>query len=95
VAVGLKGKRDNRRAVLDAKLAELVLFARQLFPSARVEASTITYEDEDGHVDVFPPAGLSDEEEDRLELTLAARAGEIFDDTGLCIVCAVLDATPS
>lgn len=40
---------------------------------------------------VHPPATLSEEEEDRIELTLAARAGEVFDQTGLFILCAVLD----
>ena len=82
---------DDRRALLDAKLTELVLFAKELCPSAAVEASAIQYEDEDGRVEVFPPPALSDAEEDRVELALAARAAEIFADTGLYIVCAVLD----
>ena len=93
VGPGVKGERDHRRALLDAKLTELMLFAKELFPSARVEGSTIIYEDEDGRVDVFAPPGLSEAEEDRLELTLAERAADIFDDTGLFIVCAVLDST--
>lgn len=44
--------RSTRRVVLDAKLTELVLFAKRLCPAARVEASAIQYEDEDAHVDV-------------------------------------------
>src|SRR5262245_1179015 len=87
----VKGKRGKRRALLDAKLAELASFAKQLCPGASVEASTLRYEDEDGTVHVFPPPGLSEAEEDRIELAIAARAGEIFDDTGLFILCAVLD----
>ena len=82
---------DDRRALLDAKLTELVLFAKQLCPSAAVEASAIQYEDEDGRVEVFPPPTFSDAEEDQVELSLAARAAQIFSDTGLYIVCAVLD----
>ena len=82
---------DDRRALLDAKLTELVLFAKQLCPSAAVEASAIQYEDEDGRVEVFPPPALSEAEEDQVEMDLAARAAEIFADTGLYIVCAVLD----
>jgi hypothetical protein len=89
--VSLKRKRDHRRTLLDAKLTELVLFAKELCPSATVEGSTLKYEDEDGRVDVFTPPGLSEAEEDRVEMALAARAGEIFDNTGLYIVCAVLD----
>ena len=84
---------DDRRALVDAKLAELTLFAKQLCPSAVVEGSAIQYEDEDGRVELFPPPGLSEAEEDRVEMALAARAAEIFDDTGLYIVCAVLDPT--
>lgn len=85
--------RDDRRTTLDTKLLELALYAKELCPDAVVETNSIQYEDEDGHLDVFPPPTLSEAEEDRLELTLAARAGDIFDQTGLYILCAVLDAT--
>jgi hypothetical protein len=84
-------RHDDRRRLLDAKLVELALFAKELCPDARVETSTRQYEDEDGHVTVYPPPTLSEEEEDRLELKLAARAGEIFDETGLFILCGVFD----
>ena len=87
--------REDRRALLDAKLTELSLYAKELCPEAVVEASAAQVEDEDGHVDVHPPPGLADEEEERIELTLAARAAEVFEDTGLFIPCAVLDARPS
>jgi hypothetical protein len=53
--------------------------------------STIQYEDEDGHVKVFPPPTLSEEDVDRVEMALATRAGEIFDTTGLFILCAVFN----
>ena len=81
---------DDRRALLDAKLTELVLLAKQLCPSAAVEASAIQYEEEDGRVEVFAPPTLSDAEEDQVELSLPARAAQIFADTGLYIVCSVL-----
>jgi hypothetical protein len=84
-------ERDNRRPLLDAKLTELVLFAKHLCPSAVVEGSTIQYEDEDGRVEMFPPPVLSEPEEDRVEIALAARAAQIFADTGFYIVCVVLD----
>jgi hypothetical protein len=83
--------RDGRRALLDRKLTELLLYAKELCPEARVEASTIQYEDEDGHVTVFPPPTLSEEEVDRIEMALATRAGEIFDTTGLFILCALFN----
>jgi hypothetical protein len=46
---------DDRRKLLDAKLTELALYAKEVCPGAIVEVSTTTYEDEDGHVEVFPP----------------------------------------
>ena len=79
-------EKETRRGS-DAKLVELALYAKELCPDGRVEMSTRQYEDEDGSVDVFPPPTLSEDEEDRLELALAARAGEIFDATGLFILC--------
>lgn len=71
-----------------------MLYAKELCPGAVVDISPLQYEDEDedGHVEVYPPASLSDAEVDRIELTLASRSGEIFDRTGLYIVCAVLDS---
>lgn len=84
---------DDRRAQLDDKLTELMLYAKELCPEAMIEVSTLQYEDEDGHVRVFPPPTLSQEEE-RLEMALCTRAGEIFDTTGLFILCAVFDAPP-
>ncbi len=36
------------------------------------------YEDEDGRVEVFPPPGLSEAEEERIEHALGERSAEIF-----------------
>lgn len=82
---------SERRALLDMKLTELGLYAKELCPDGRVEMSLVRYEDEDGHVDLFPPRSLTEDEVDRVELALAARAGEIFDQTGLFILCAAFD----
>ena len=84
-------RNDDRRALLDAKLTELGLYAKELHPDGAVEMSTTRYEDEDGHVTLLVPKGCSEADEDRIELALAARAGRIFEDTGLFIVCGVLD----
>jgi len=89
--MGRRRRAKDRRALLDTKLTELMLFAKELCPSAVVEVSTIQYEDEDGHVHVFTPPGLSEEEEDRIEMAVADRAGKIFDETGLYVLCAVFD----
>jgi hypothetical protein len=42
---------------------------------------------------VFPPCGLSEAEEERIELALCARSSDLFAETGLFVPCAVLDAT--
>ena len=85
------GLKDDRRALLDAKLTELGLYAKELCPDGAVEMSTTRNEDEDGHVTIVVPPHCSEDEEDRIELALAARAGRIFEDTGLFILCGVLD----
>ena len=48
-------KSGEQRQLLDAKLTELALYAKELCPGAAVEIHTTTYEDEEGHVEVFPP----------------------------------------
>ena len=78
------------RSLLDAKLIELALYTKELCPEAVVEVKATSYEDEDGHVSIFPPPGLPEEEE-RVELAVAARAGDIFEETGFFIPCAALD----
>jgi len=65
--VEARSKRNGYRALLDAKLTELVLYAKELCPEAVVETSTIQYEDEDGHVDVFPPPAVPEAQEERID----------------------------
>jgi hypothetical protein len=85
------GLKDDRRALLDGKLTELGLYAKELCPDGAVEMSTTRYEDEDGHVTLVVPPRCTEVDEDRIELALAARANRIFEDTGLFIICGVLD----
>ena len=42
-------------------------------------------------MEIYPPPSTPEEEEERIEMAIAARAGAIFDETGLYIVCAVFD----
>lgn len=85
--------RNENRLLLDRKLTELALYAEELCPEAEIEISAVPYEDEDGHIDVFPPPGLFEAEEERIELAVAEHAAVIFEQTGLYILCAVFDAT--
>jgi hypothetical protein len=83
----------DTRLRLDALLTELALYAKELCPNAQVEASTLQYEDEDGRVEVFPPCGLPEAEEERIEQALCERSAALFAETGLYVPCAVLDVT--
>lgn len=91
--MNLPTPRNEYRLLLDRKLTELALYAKELCPEAEVEASMVPYEDEDGHLSVFPPPGLSEAAEERIELAIAERAAAIFEQTGLYILCAVFDST--
>jgi hypothetical protein len=87
----LHPNREDYRELRDAKLTELELYAKDLCPEAKIEISTVRYED--GSVYIFPPPSLSEEEEERIERAVAARARDIFEGTGLFILCAALDPT--
>ncbi len=49
---------SERKTLVDLYLTELSLLAKRLCPEAKIEATTEAFEDEDGHVRVYPPAGL-------------------------------------
>jgi hypothetical protein len=83
---------ESKREVLDQKLTELALLAMKLCPEARVEVTTRRYEDEDGRLKIFPPPGMSEVEEEKLEEALTERCADVFDETQLFILCAVFDA---
>jgi hypothetical protein len=72
----------SSRARLRAKLAELVLLANAP-PGGRRRSQRPPYEDEDGRVEIFPLSGLSDAAEDSVEMAVAERAAQIFEETGL------------
>ena len=50
--------RAARHTIVGKYLTEVSLFAKELCPEAKVEATTERYEDEDGHVRLYPPAGV-------------------------------------
>ncbi len=52
----------ERKGLVDNRLTEPSLLTKRLCPEARIEATTEAFEDEDGHVRVYPPAGLREEE---------------------------------
>ena len=69
---------SERRGLVDKYLTELSLLAKRLRPEARIEATTEAFEDEDGHVRAYPPAGLREEEIADIEGKLADRCVDIL-----------------
>ena len=82
---------DTKEGLLDQKLRELTLLVKELRSDARIEISFERYEDEDAHVQLYPPPDLRPDEVQQLELTLGQRCTDILLETGLFIVSAVYD----
>ncbi len=81
----------NQEQRLDQTLSNLTVTIQDLAPQAKVEITFEQYEDEDAHVYVHPPADMTAEEVDRLEVAVGEHCNEILLDTGLFIVSAVCD----
>jgi hypothetical protein len=80
-----------RRSVVDKCLTEVSLMAKELCPAAQVEATTERYEDEDGHVRIYPPSGLSPRQITDLEGKIAERCIDILLETGVFLCTAVYE----
>ena len=79
----------SQRQLLERTLSELATWIQDLVPQARVEITLEQYEDEDAHLYVQPPQGMTAENVERLEVTVKKRCNDILLDTGLLIVSAV------
>jgi hypothetical protein len=82
---------SERKNLVDNYLTELSLLAKRLCPDARIEATTEAFEDEDGHVRIYPPAGINEEEITVLEGKVADRCVDILIEKGVFICSAVYD----
>ena len=82
---------SERKSLVDNYLTELSLLAKRLCPEARIEATSETFEDEDGHVRVYPPAGMREEDIADIEGKLANRCVDILIEKGVLICAAVYD----
>lgn len=83
--------RAERRTLVGQYLTEVSRLAQELCPAVRVEATTERYEDEDGHVRLYPPAGLSQQQMAELEGKIAERCVDILVDTGVFLCAAVYE----
>lgn len=82
---------SERKTLVDGCLTELTLLAKQLCPEARIEATKETFEDEDGHVRVYPPADTKEQDVADIEGKLAERCVDILVEKGIFICAAVYD----
>ena len=82
---------SERKNLVDNSLTELSLLAKRLCPDARIEATTEVFEDEDGHVRIYPPAGMREEDIADIEGKLADRCVDILVEKGIFICSAVYD----
>ncbi len=83
--------RAERRTIVGKYLTEVSLFAKELCPEAKVEATTESYEDEDGHVRIYPPGSLSQGQIAELEGRIAERCVDILVETGVFLCSAVYE----
>jgi hypothetical protein len=79
----------SQRHLLERTLSQLATWIQDLAPQAQVDITLKQYEDEDAHLYVQPPQGMTAEDVERLELTVGERCNDILLDTGLFIVSAV------
>lgn len=82
---------SERKGLVDKYLTELSLLAKRLCPEARIEATTEAFEDEDGHVRIYAPAGMREEDIADIEGRLADRCVDILVEKGVFICSAVYD----
>jgi hypothetical protein len=82
---------SERKGLVDKYLTELSLLAKRLCPEARIEATTEAFEDEDGHVRIYAPAGMREEDVADIEGKLADRCVDILVEKGVFICSAVYD----
>jgi hypothetical protein len=79
----------SQHQLLEHTLSDLATWIQDLAPQAQVEITLEQYEDEDAHLYVHLPPGMTGDDIERLELTVGERCNEILLDTGLFIVSAV------
>lgn len=82
---------SERKGLVDKYLTEISLLAKRLCPEARIEATTEAFEDEDGHVRIYAPAGMREEDIADIEGKLADRCVDILVEKGVFICSAVYD----
>lgn len=82
---------SERKKLIDSYLTELSLLAKQLCPEAKIEATTEAFEDENGHVRIYPPTDMREEEIADIEGKLADRCVDILVEKGVFICSAVYD----
>ena len=79
----------SQRQLLERTLSQLATWIQDLAPQAQVDITLEQYEDEDAHIYVHPPQGMTAADIEHLELMVGERCNDILLDTGLFIVGAM------
>jgi len=80
---------SERRGLVDKYLTELSLLAKQLCPAATIEATMEGFEDEDGHIRIYPPPTMGEKEIEEIEGKIAERCVDILVQEGVFICSAI------
>jgi hypothetical protein len=77
---------------LDAAVTAFSLFIRDLCPEARLEISSVRYEDEDAHIWVSLPPNFKEEEQEEIANRLAEKSLDILLAEGFLILAGIEEA---
>lgn len=81
----------DRRALVDHLITGFSLFIKERCSEAELEISFARYEEEDGHIRVFPPDSLSETERERLREEIAEKSLDILIEDGVLILAAIYE----
>ena len=79
------------RTLLDRYMTSFSLHIKELCPEAQMEINFTNYDGEDGHIILFLPPSISDDEREKLGNQLAERSIEILLESGILILVELRD----
>ncbi|MBI4596601.1 MAG: hypothetical protein HY730_09555 [Candidatus Tectomicrobia bacterium] len=85
----------DHRSHLDHYMTTFSLYIKELYPEAQMEISFASYDGEDGHIILFLPSSISDDEREKLGNQLAEKGIEILLESGLLILVELRDMESS
>ena len=81
----------DHRTLLDHYMTTFSLYIKELYPEGQMEINFATYDGEDGHIILFLPPFISDDEREKLGNHLAEKGIEILLESGFLILVELRD----